>query len=268
MLMYFYLKETYRILLCILWSLLFLIHKCSRQFRQSDWTKHNHVGCINGWYRLAYQIRTEHMCQLFASCFVRRVTRISTNQSDADWHHAPDSCTLEVFCVSPKREFAHFCPFAHLALLNKNYIKNPKSIRAFINASNSFTLGFYRGLTTGFVRGHKRQGPRIRSYVARGHAQNRSLTCGKDRPTNCYSLSLIFIPFVFLSRIHRHRHQTQLGVVASNPCSDHFIPVPKDLERGRPNNHSLCSRWWPTGVLGEVLQGMQSTKSCANRPRW
>ena len=40
-----------------------------------------------------------------------------TNQSDKDWHYAPDSCTLKVFCVSPKREVAHF----YLALFNKNY---------------------------------------------------------------------------------------------------------------------------------------------------
>ena len=45
--------------------------------------------------------------------------RISTNQSDEDWHHAPDSCTLEVFSVSPKREFAHF----YLALFNKFILK-------------------------------------------------------------------------------------------------------------------------------------------------
>ena len=51
------------------------------------------------------KIRTGRMCQLFTSCFV---TRISTNQTDEDWNHAPDSCSLEVFLVSPKREFAHF----------------------------------------------------------------------------------------------------------------------------------------------------------------
>ena len=31
------------------------MHKCSRQFRQSDWTKRSHVGMYNGWCRLAYQ---------------------------------------------------------------------------------------------------------------------------------------------------------------------------------------------------------------------
>ena len=70
------------------------------------------------------------MRQLFTSCFVQHVTQISTNQSDKVWHHAPDSCTLEVFRVSPKREFAHF----YLDLFNKNYffvyILKMKSIRA------------------------------------------------------------------------------------------------------------------------------------------
>ena len=59
------------------------------------------------------------MCQLFTSCFERRAKRISTHQSDEDWHHTPDdSCTLEVFRVSPKRELAHF----YLALFNKNFL--------------------------------------------------------------------------------------------------------------------------------------------------
>ena len=32
------------------------------------------------------------------------------NQSESDeyWHHTCDSCMLEVFGVSPKRDFAHF----------------------------------------------------------------------------------------------------------------------------------------------------------------
>ena len=50
--------------------------------------------------------------------FMQRATRISTNQSDEDWHHVPDSCTWEVFLVFPKRDFSHFS----LALFNKNYI--------------------------------------------------------------------------------------------------------------------------------------------------
>ena len=58
-------------------------------------------GCVNGWLSKSEQC----VCD---SCFVRRAVRISTNQSDEDWHHAPDSCTLEVFCAPPKREFAHF----------------------------------------------------------------------------------------------------------------------------------------------------------------
>ena len=33
---------------------------------------------------------------------------ILTNQSEGDWHHTPDSRTLEVFRVSPKREFVYF----------------------------------------------------------------------------------------------------------------------------------------------------------------
>ena len=82
--------------------------------------------------------------------------RISTNQSDEDWHHAPDSSTLEVFRVSPEREFAHF----YLALFNKNYIfifiLETKLIRTFINGNNSLTLGLYCRLTTGFGCGHGR----------------------------------------------------------------------------------------------------------------
>ena len=63
------------------------------------------------------------MCHLFTHhtavlCDARRATRISTNQSDEDWHHAPDSCTLEVFRAFQKHESAHF----YLALLKQNNI--------------------------------------------------------------------------------------------------------------------------------------------------
>ena len=108
------------------------IPKCPRWFTQSDsdWTKRNHVqGCINEWYiDWLIKIRTAHIC---TSCFVRSATWIWTNRSDEDWHHAPDSCTLEFFRASPKREFVHL----YLALFNKNYIffyiLKTKSIRAF-----------------------------------------------------------------------------------------------------------------------------------------
>ena len=62
-------------------------------------------GCINGWYmyRLAHQ--KQRGC---ASCFVQCAAQISTNQSDEYWHYVPDSCTLEVFHVSPKHEYADF----------------------------------------------------------------------------------------------------------------------------------------------------------------
>ena len=88
------------------------------------------------------------MCQLFASCFVRRTTRISTNQSDNDWHHALDSCALEVFRMSPKRAFAYF----YLALFHKNYT-------------------FSQAIRTS---------PSSQSLSHHDHAQNRS--------ANCYSL--------------------------------------------------------------------------------
>ena len=52
-------------------------------------------GCINGWYRLAYQNQNNAYVSAVHQLFC--ATRISTNQSDEDWHDAPDSCTLEVF---------------------------------------------------------------------------------------------------------------------------------------------------------------------------
>ena len=91
------------------------------------------------WGVLTDVIILARMCQLFDGCFVPRAKRISTNRSDEDWHHAPDSCTLEVFRVSPKREFGFY-----LALFNKNYIfyiLKTKSIRAFMNGNNSLRLG-------------------------------------------------------------------------------------------------------------------------------
>ena len=78
-------------------------------------------------YRLAYQNLSSAYApavrQLFASCLpavcqLVCAARISTNQIDKVWHHKLDSCTLEVFRVSPKCQFAHF----YLALFNKNYI--------------------------------------------------------------------------------------------------------------------------------------------------
>ena len=50
------------------------------------------------------------MCQLFASCFVQSATRISTNQSDEDWQHAPDSCQymnlpISIWLYSTKSNF-------------------------------------------------------------------------------------------------------------------------------------------------------------------
>ena len=112
------------------------------QDSQTIWLDKNVItwGCINGWYRLVYQ-------NLFTSCFVRRATRISTNQSDKDWHHASDSCTLEVFRVSPKHEFAHF----YLALLiSFTFWK--------WNRYRHLWMGItvYRRLATGFGRGHGR----------------------------------------------------------------------------------------------------------------
>ena len=83
------------------------------------------------------------MCQLF--CATRGA---DFNQSDEDWHHAPDSCTLEVFRVSPKREFSHFYlalfnNFSHfyLALFNNFFfnILKTKSIQVFMNGNNSLS---------------------------------------------------------------------------------------------------------------------------------
>ena len=65
---------------------------------------------------MAYQIRSSaYVPAVQRSCFVWRATWISTNQSDEDPHHAPESCTLEVLRVPPKRKFANF----YLALFNK-----------------------------------------------------------------------------------------------------------------------------------------------------
>ena len=80
--------------------------------------------CINRWYRLAYQNRNS--------------VYVPANQNNEDWHHTPDSC-------------AFVCPQnvnLHISILKK------KSIRAFINGNNNFTLGLYRMAMTGFVRGH------------------------------------------------------------------------------------------------------------------
>ena len=121
------------------------------------------------------KIRAARMCQLFASCFVWRATQISTNESNEDWHHAPDSCTLEVLRVSPKPEFALFLFGFIQQKLHFVYIFKTKLIWTFM------TLG---------VRGHSviRTLSSARSLSPHDHAQKRSVTCGKDRMTNCYSL--------------------------------------------------------------------------------
>ena len=94
--------------------------------------------------------------------------------------------------MSPKHEFAHL----YLAVFNKNYlfcfyILKIKSIRAFMNGNNSLTLGLCRRLTVlCVVTGNKDLIFALGSVlIARDHTENRSLTCGKDSATNCYSLN-------------------------------------------------------------------------------
>ena len=55
-----------------------------------------------------------------------------------DWHHAPDSCTLEVFRVSPEREVTHFylALFKILFLHFKNEIDTGIYEREFMNGNN------------------------------------------------------------------------------------------------------------------------------------
>ena len=146
-------------------GVLYYIHKCPRQYNVITYNV-----LTDGIDRLIKTARTAAVLQqlLFASCFMLCATRISTNQSDEDWHHAPDSCTLEVFRVSPKREFAHF----YLALFNNNFCSHfeTKSIREFMNGNNSLTLGLYRRSKTGFGRGHRRQ-EQSRVLIACDHAQ-------------------------------------------------------------------------------------------------
>ena len=61
---------------------------------------------------MAYQNHSSaYMCQLF--CVTSDADL--NNQSDEDLHLALDTCTLEVFRVSPKSEFTHF----YLALFKK-----------------------------------------------------------------------------------------------------------------------------------------------------
>ena len=95
------------------------------------------------------------------SCSLAVLCDADFNQSDGDRHHVSYSCSLEVFRVSPKCKFAHF----YLALF--------KFFFFFLHFENEIDTGIY---AFGSV------------LNARDHTQHRSLTCGKDRTTNCYSL--------------------------------------------------------------------------------
>ena len=64
------------------------------------------------------------------------------------------------------------------------YILKTKSILAFMYRNNSLTLGLYRwSLPQVFTAFGS-------VLIAHEHAQSRSLTWGKDRATNCYSLNI------------------------------------------------------------------------------
>ena len=106
------------------------------------------------------------------------------------FNHAPDSCILKLLRVSPKREFAHFY---WLYSTQNNVCTFSKSMRVFMNGNKSLTLGLYHRIVKGFLCGRSRV---IKSAVCRSYsdfvwccAQNRSLTCGKDRARNWYSLN-------------------------------------------------------------------------------
>ena len=72
------------------------------------------------------------MCQLFGSCFVRCATRISTNKSDGDWYHVPDSCfvcpqymnlPISIWLYTTKITFIlHF--ENKMVLIGRDYAKN------------------------------------------------------------------------------------------------------------------------------------------------
>ena len=93
------------------------IHKCPRQFRQSDWTKRG--GVLTDGNNMAYQNKS--------SAYV-----LALNQSE--W------LMYMYFHVSPKCEFVDF----YLVLFNKMfffvYILKTKSIQAFMNAFGSVLI--------------------------------------------------------------------------------------------------------------------------------
>ena len=79
---------------------------------------------------MAYQ---QLVCASCSPAVLWHLTRISTNQSAEGWHHMPDSCTFEVFRVSPKHEFAHF----YLTLFNNNFFF------FFLHFENEIGTGIY-----------------------------------------------------------------------------------------------------------------------------
>ena len=91
-------------------------------------------------------------CAMCNADFNQSVTKIVL-------HHTPDSCTctLKVFRVSSKREFAHFYLAFNSAKITVSlfYILKAKSIQAFMNGNVSLTLGLYHRLMTCFAFGNR-----------------------------------------------------------------------------------------------------------------
>ena len=138
-----------------LWNedILPVIHKCPRQFRQSDWAKRNHVGGVLADGKdMAYQNQNRAYLPAVRQLFC--ATRISTNQRVMKIGITRQTHVLWKWFVCPR-----ICPFI-FGFIQQIYI--------YIFLLKTKTVP-----------------------IARDHAQNRSLTCRKHCPATCYSLNML-----------------------------------------------------------------------------